>query len=116
LAVIDVDGDGEEEALFDGVLITRWLFGYRGADLIAGTVDADCTRCTANAIETHLATLVDELDVDDDGETHGLTDGVLALRWLMGLRDASLINGAVDTVECNRCTAEQIEPYLTGLM
>ena len=36
----------------------RWLFGFRGVTLISSAVDQlDCTRCTAEAIESYLAGL-----------------------------------------------------------
>jgi hypothetical protein len=55
---LDIDGDGENEPLTDGVLVMRWLFGFRGAELTAFAVDEiDCTRCTAAAIESYLAGL-----------------------------------------------------------
>ena len=45
---LDIDGDGELEPLTDGLLIARWLFGFRGATLTNNAVDlSDCTRCTA---------------------------------------------------------------------
>jgi hypothetical protein len=57
--VFDIDGNGALAALSDGLLILRYLFGFRGATLITGAVDTDgCTRCTANDIETYLAGLV----------------------------------------------------------
>ncbi len=53
-AQLDADGDGEVEPLTDGLLILRYLFGFRDAVLIEGVVDADCTRCTADEIEVFL--------------------------------------------------------------
>ena len=52
---LDVDGNGEVDPLTDGVLITRYLFGFRGASLIAGAVGHGCSRCTAGAIESYLS-------------------------------------------------------------
>ncbi len=55
---LDVDGDGEYDALTDGLLVIRYLFGFRGNTLIADAVDAvNCSRCTAADIETYLATM-----------------------------------------------------------
>jgi hypothetical protein len=51
------------------------------------------------------------LDVDGDGELVALSDGLLALRWLFGLRGQALISGAVDG-DCTRCTAPEIEAHL----
>jgi hypothetical protein len=54
---LDIDGDGEREALKDGVLVLRALFGLDGEALVHGAVDALCTRCSAEAIEDYLAGL-----------------------------------------------------------
>ncbi len=55
--IFDVDGNGEQDALSDGILILRYLFGFRGDPLIDGAVAPDCARCTAAAIEAYIAGL-----------------------------------------------------------
>jgi hypothetical protein len=57
-AALDVDDDGENEAVFDGLLISRYLFGFRGSALTSGYVDADCRRCSPNAVENYLESLI----------------------------------------------------------
>lgn len=52
--MLDVDGNGQFAPLNDGLLILRYLFGFRGATLIQGAVGQGCTRCEAGPIETHL--------------------------------------------------------------
>jgi hypothetical protein len=54
----DVDGNGAIDPLTDGLLVLRYLFGFRGAALIVGVVAPDCTRCTAPAIEAFIAAKV----------------------------------------------------------
>ena len=51
------------------------------------------------------------LDIDGDGTTQPLTDGLLVLRFLFGFGDGALIAAAVDT-DCTRCDAPAIEAYL----
>ena len=46
------------KALTDGLLVVRYLFGFRGATLTTGAVDLDCTRCTVVAIESYIAAKV----------------------------------------------------------
>ena len=47
-------------ALTDGVLVIKYMFGFRGDILIAGAVDeANCESCTAEEIEPNLASLLD---------------------------------------------------------
>jgi hypothetical protein len=56
------------------------------------------------------------LDIDGDGETAPLTDGLLVLRYLFGFTGATLVGGAVDQVNCTRCDAGAIASYLATLI
>ena len=51
------DGNGEVDALTDGLLILRYLFGLEGDALINGVVADNATRKTASDIEAHLESL-----------------------------------------------------------
>jgi hypothetical protein len=114
-APLDLDADGEAAALTDGLLLVRYLFGLRGASLVNGVVDVDCTRCDAPAIEAWIAAMAAHFDLDGDGTRAALSDGVLALRYLFGLRDAALVSGAV-AAGCQRCTADEIEAHVAGIV
>jgi hypothetical protein len=52
---LDIDGNGVADALTDGLLIIRHLFGFTGNTLIDGAVATNCARCTAQDIEAHIA-------------------------------------------------------------
>jgi hypothetical protein len=39
----------------------------------------------------------------------------LILRWVFGFTGQPLVIGAVDSVDCTRCTAGEIEGYLAGI-
>ena len=54
----DIDGNGAQDALTDGLLILRYSFGLTGDSLISGVVAADATRKTAEEIEAYLETLM----------------------------------------------------------
>ena len=54
----DIDGNGQIDALTDGLLMLRYLFGLEGDTLINGVVADDATRTTAEEIEAHLETLM----------------------------------------------------------
>ena len=42
--------------------------------------------------------LISELDIDGDGESKPLTDGLLLIRYLFGFSGDSLISGAIGVV------------------
>jgi Concanavalin A-like lectin/glucanases superfamily len=54
------------------------------------------------------------LDVDDDGATDPLTDGLLILRFLFGFTGTTLTSAAVGP-DCDRCDAATIAPYIAAL-
>jgi hypothetical protein len=54
------------------------------------------------------------LDVDGNGAYGATTDGLLAIRYLLGLRGAALISGAVGG-GATRSTSTAIQQYLLGL-
>jgi hypothetical protein len=113
--MVDADGDGDFEPLSDALLVMRWSFGFTGNALVDGAVDVGCVYCTAEQVIEHLQSLGNVLDIDGDGQTESLTDGILLLRWGFGSHDEPLVQGAVDVFNCQRCTAPEIEPYLDGL-
>ena len=56
------------------------------------------------------------LDIDGNGATGALTDGLLVLRFLFGFTGTTLTGGAVDLTACTRCDAPAIEGYLHTLI
>jgi hypothetical protein len=58
---IDVDGSGKVDALTDTLLITRYVFGFTGDDLIKGAIGEEATRATSAEIEAYLEALIPEL-------------------------------------------------------
>ena len=52
--MIDIDGNGTADALTDGLLVMRYLFGLRGAALIQGAVGVGAQRTSAAQIETFI--------------------------------------------------------------
>ena len=55
---LDVDGNGQADALTDGLLISRYLLNIRGPALIAGALGVGATRTTFTQIENYLAALL----------------------------------------------------------
>jgi hypothetical protein len=111
----DIDGNGTADALTDGLLTIRHLFGFSGATLTEGAVGDGCTRCGGTAIADQIESIRAQLDIDGNGITDALTDGLLVIRYLFGFRGDTLSNGAVGE-GCSRCDAARIETYCATLM
>ena len=54
---LDIDGNGAADALTDGLLVIRYLFGLRGAALIQSAVGTGAQRSTAADIGTYLQSI-----------------------------------------------------------
>ena len=93
------------------MLVIRHLFGFSGTSLVTGATE-DGARTSAEEISSYLEEAVSELDIDGDGESKPLTDGLLLIRYLFGSSGDSLINGAVG-LEATRSSAEEIEAYIS---
>jgi len=107
----DIDDDGESKALTDGLIMIRHLFGFNGDSLTAGAIGSEAGRATSEAIASYLADANAELDIDGDGESKALTDGLLLIRYLFGFSGDSLISGAIGN-GAERNTAEEVEAYI----
>jgi hypothetical protein len=112
----DIDGNDAADALTDGLLVIRYLFGFTGDTLINAAVAPNATRTTATEIEAYLADAQAAiLDVDGNGAADALTDGLLVIRYLFGFTGDTLINAAV-APNATRTTASEIETYLQQTM
>ena len=112
---LDIDGNENYDALTDGLLLLRGMFGLDGSALVTGTVASDATYTESVDIESRIATLGDLADIDGNGDIDALTDGLLALRYLFGLQGDTLINGVIAS-DATRKTAEEVEAHLETLM
>jgi hypothetical protein len=54
-AIADIDGNGEVDALTDGILLLRYLFDVSGDSLIDGVISTNATRNTISAISEYIA-------------------------------------------------------------
>lgn len=52
---LDIDGDGEEKALTDGLLLIRYLFGFTGESLTTGAIGSGASRTTSEEIEAYIS-------------------------------------------------------------
>ena len=110
--MLDIDCSGEAKALTDGLLVLRYLFGFRGDVLTAQAVEG--ARTSPADIEAYLASLKPELDLDGDGVVRPLTDGLILMRSLFGFSGEALISGAT-ALEAPNQTPEAVAGELARL-
>ncbi|PNW57944.1 UNVERIFIED_CONTAM: hypothetical protein BEN50_06805 [Euhalothece sp. KZN 001] len=97
---LDIDGNGKINPLSDGIMTVRFLFGgaFAKDDLINDAISEDATR-SFEEITDYLKEGVDQgfLDIDGNGEVEALSDGIIAVRYLLGNAFAgeALIDGAI---------------------
>lgn len=92
---LDLDGNGQYDALTDGLLLLRGMFGFTEAALINGAVASDAIYVSSSEIAARIGLLGDLVDIDGNGQDDALTDGLVILRYFFGLRDDVLINGVI---------------------
>ena len=113
LVTLDVDDDGVIAAETDGLLVMRHLLGETGDVLTADALGANAQRGQPDAIASYLSGLPWQLDIDGDGAHDALTDGLLIVRFLRGLRGSALVEGVIAGGATR--TPAQIENLLQGL-
>jgi len=92
---LDVDDSApatQYDAATDGVLLLRYLLGYRDAALTGGAIGAGARRNAAQ-IAQHIADTLTRFDVDGDGQTLAMTDGVMILRRMLGITGSAITQG-----------------------
>ena len=83
---LDIDRDGSNGALTDGLLFLRYLFGFRGDTLVNGAVGNDAIRSSSGQIESYLDDWTRTIDTND--QSWGFTRANAAT---LGLNEASVI-------------------------
>ncbi|HQA33935.1 MAG TPA: DUF2341 domain-containing protein [Casimicrobium huifangae] len=112
---IDVDLNHTYEAAFDGVLMLRRLFGFGGLALTVNATGTNAGRTDPAQIASYVTDLLPLLDIDGNGRVDALTDGLLLLRYLTGLRGDALVNGALGS-GATRTLAADIEAAIAARM
>lgn len=104
---LDIDDSApatQYDAATDGLLLLRYLFGYRDAALTADAIGAGARRDAAQ-IAQHIVDTLSRFDVDGDGQTLALTDGVMILRRLLGINGTAITLGVKNS---NRSDADVV--------
>ena len=108
---IDIDGNNELDALTDGLLLLRGMFGLTGDALVNGVIGVNATYSSSADIESRIANLGNIIDIDGNGNIDALTDGLIILRYLFGIRGETMLSGVTAT-DSVRSTVVDVESYL----
>jgi len=76
ISILDVDANGEVDALTDGLLLLRSMFGLTDEALATGVIDlTNCTECDAEGIDSYIASVkgatYGKLNANDDQNISG---------------------------------------------
>jgi hypothetical protein len=112
---LDLDGNGQYDALTDGLLLLRSMFGVTEDALISGAVASEGVYTSPDDIAARIDILGDLVDIDGNGRVDALTDGVIILRYLFGLRGEVLINGVIAS-DATITTADGVSAKVESLM
>ncbi|PNW58872.1 UNVERIFIED_CONTAM: hypothetical protein BEN50_05830 [Euhalothece sp. KZN 001] len=107
---LDINGDGNEAAGSDGVLIFRFLNNIRGDALVTGIPPFGAERTTGEEIAEFLDN-AQFLDVNGDGNEAAGSDGVLIFRFLNNIGGDALVTG-IPPFGAERTTGEEIAEFL----
>ena len=113
-ATWDYDGDGEADALTDGLIMMRYSFGLRGDTMAQGAMSTNSVMSVAQ-VEERVQGSMKIADIDNDGDVDALTDGLLLLRHLFAMEDDSLTHGAVGHMAVRK-TKHEIKSHLNKYM
>ena len=113
-AIWDFDQSGSADALTDGLLLLRHAFGLRGSMLTNDAVAPDSPLIAAE-VELSVDSAYSVADIDENDTVDALTDGLLLLRYLFGLRGEALIADAV-SLEGTRTSVADIESHIQNFM
>ena len=114
LPSLDVDLNGQADALSDGIVIIRHLFGFTGNALVDGAVDPQGQRTDPAAIQNYLNSIQSALDVDLNQQADALSDGIVIIRNLFGFTGTALTDGAIDP-DGSRTDPAAIAAFLDNL-
>ena len=103
------------DALTDGLLILRSMFGLTGAALTSGATADDAMFVNSGDLAQRYDSALNLLDIDGNEQLDALTDGLLILRFLFGLRGEELVSQATAD-DSARSTPQEIEDYLATLI
>jgi len=109
---LDIDGDGVVKAETDGMLLQRYMAGFRGGALVSGVNLNGAQRISAGTIEAFIAS---ENFALTPSASHATNSGLVHSRYFRGQRNASLVAGVSNvTLKGAKDVIEQKLSYRNG--
>ncbi len=115
---LDVDVSNTQtqyHSLTDGLIMVRYMLTITGAPLVNGALGPTATRTDPDQIKTFLDATKTAYDIDGNGNVEAATDGLLIVRYLMGIRDDALVAGTLGA-GAMRTSPTDIANYILTLM
>ncbi|MBF0449477.1 MAG: hypothetical protein HQK75_02140 [Candidatus Magnetomorum sp.] len=113
---LDIDGDGQINALSDGVLIVLYLNeSLETISDLSKIVPATASRKTLEHISSFLNQGKAFLDIDANGQVQAMTDGILILRYLFEINQGEPFIYGMFTESSKRNTVDSVSEYIEGL-
>jgi len=110
--VLDVDGDLRLTPDVDGVLLLRYLLGFRGNALTQGVTLAGA-RNNATTVSNFIGS-ASAFDVFGRVPPQAMNDGVVLLRILSGIPDSALLNGVSVPAGAQYTTGSAVRGFVNG--
>lgn len=111
---LDLDSNSNLSATSDGLLLQRYLSKLHDGALTTGALGPFALRADGNLIEDRIGDLLPLLDVDQNGVVDPATDGVIILRYLIGVRGDALVINAL-AANARRTDAAAIQAALASM-
>ena len=99
-AELDIDGDSETDALTDGLLILRYLFGFRGDTLVSAALSGSASRSVPSDIESYLSNRIETIACPIETEGFRLKPG--SITW------TDYVDGSPNVHKLYPSTADEI--------
>jgi len=109
--ILDLDGNGEIDALTDGVMLIRIMSGLTGDAVTNNAIGKNAQRTTWAQIQPFVT--LSTLDIDGNGAVDPLTDGLMILRASFGMTGDAVTMNALGASP-SRGTWAAIRGYLNS--
>lgn len=114
--IFDVDGNGQVSGLTDGKLISSYLFGFSSNNEAFSINRGDGATRNSVEIYSYIKDLYSNcaLDVDGNGKSDALTDGILISRFMVNVPGFDFTSGALGD-KAKRTSVPSLIDFIQGI-